>query len=87
VPSYLGLKVITSKKQVDVLPEIFHTSIPDDLRNSVLACKNREEVIDVGVEFVLKQSRELIDHGVPCLHFFTMNDLSTFSRILNSLRG
>ena len=87
VPIIPGLKVITSKRQIDVLPEIFHTSIPEKLRESVLACESREEVIDIGVEFALKQSRELIDYGIPCLHFFTMNDLSTFSKILNSIRS
>ena len=87
VPIIPGLKVITSKRQIEILPEMFHISIPDDLKDAVQECKDREEVIDLGIEHALKQSRELREYGVPCLHFFTMNDLITFSKVLNALRS
>mgnify|MGYP001405263821 CR=1 FL=1 len=76
VPIIPGLKVITSKKQIEVLPELFHTIIPDHLKHAIEKCTSRDEVIDLGIQHTLKQSRELIDSGVPCLHFFTMNDLN-----------
>ena len=87
VPIIPGIKVITSKKQIEVLPEMFHTSIPDSLRDAVQICKDRGEVIELGVEHAINQSRELQEYGVPCLHFFTMNDLVTFSKVLNALRS
>ncbi len=87
VPIIPGLKVITSKKQIEVLPELFHTIIPDHLKHAIEKCTSRDEVIDLGIQHTLKQSRELIDSGVPCLHFFTMNDLNTFSHVLDALRS
>ena len=87
VPIIPGLKVITSKKQIEILPEMFHTSIPDELGKNVLNCNDREQVIDLGVRHAISQSNELREYGVPCLHFFTMNDLATFSKVLNALRS
>ena len=86
VPIIPGIKVITSKKQIEILPKMFHTMIPDSLGERVLRCHNREQVIELGVEHAINQSKQLREYGVPCLHFFTMNDLGTFSKVLNALR-
>jgi len=87
VPIIPGLKVLTSKIQLEVLPELFHTKMPDYLIEEVNACESREQVIEVGVKHALKQARSLLEFGVPCLHFFTMNDLTTFSKVLDGLRS
>jgi len=87
VPIVPGLKVLTSKRQLEVLPELFHTKMPDSLIEEANACENREQVIEVGVKHALKQANDLLQFGVPCLHFFTMNDLTTFSKVLDRLRS
>ena len=87
VPIIPGLKVLTSKRQLEVLPELFHTKMPESLIEEANACENREQVIEVGVKHALKQARGLLKFGVPCLHFFTMNDLTTFSKVLDGLRS
>ena len=87
IPIIPGLKVLTSKRQLEVLPELFHTKIPDSLIEEVNACENREQVIEVGVKHALEQAKALEEFGVPCLHFFTMNDLTTFSKVLDGLRS
>jgi len=87
VPIIPGLKVLTSKRQLEVLPELFHTKMPESLIEEANACDNREQVIEVGVKHALEQARGLLEFGVPCLHFFTMNDLTTFSKVLDGLRS
>ena len=44
VPIIPGLKPITTKKQLSVLPRIFHVDIPKDLSNEILACKTDADV-------------------------------------------
>src|SRR5699024_5086665 len=58
VPIIPGLKPLTSKRQLRVLPHIFHIDIPEALSKEVRACKNRDEVKQVGAEWLLKQCKE-----------------------------
>jgi methylenetetrahydrofolate reductase (NADPH) len=72
IPIIPGLKPITTKKQLSVLPRTFHVDIPTDLSNEILKCKTDADVEKVGVEWLVQQSRELVKHGVPVLHYYTL---------------
>jgi methylenetetrahydrofolate reductase (NADPH) len=72
VPVIPGLKPITNKKQLTLLPKVFHVDIPPDLSETVMKCKNDEEVEKCGTEWLLDQSRELKKAGVPVLHYYTL---------------
>ena len=72
VPIIPGLKPITSKKQLSVLPRIFHVDIPTDLSNAILKCKTDADCEQVGAEWLVQQSRELKAFGVPVLHYYTL---------------
>lgn len=72
VPILPGLKPISNKKQLLSLPKFFHIDLPDDLVDAVEKCKNDDAVKQVGIEWTIQQSKDLIDFGVPCLHYYTM---------------
>jgi methylenetetrahydrofolate reductase (NADPH) len=72
IPIIPGLKPITTKKQLSVLPRTFHVDIPTDLSNEILKCKTDADVEKVGVEWLVQQSKELVKHGVPVLHYYTL---------------
>ncbi|RTL49315.1 MAG: methylenetetrahydrofolate reductase [NAD(P)H] [Sphingobacteriales bacterium] len=72
VPIIPGLKPITSKKQLTVLPRIFHVDIPTDLSNTILNCKTDAEVETIGTTWLIQQSKELKAAGVPVLHYYTL---------------
>ena len=72
VPIIPGLKPITSKKQLNVLPRIFHVDIPNELSDEIIKCKTDAEVEIVGTEWLLQQSKELKKAGVPVLHYYTL---------------
>lgn len=72
VPIIPGLKPITTKKQLTVLPRIFHVDIPTELSLEVMKCKTDAEVELVGTEWLIKQSKELKANGVPVLHYYTL---------------
>ena len=72
VPIIPGLKPIYNKKQLTILPKIFHIDLPPDLANAVMKARNDEEVEKVGEEWLLAQSLELKKHNVPVLHYYTL---------------
>ena len=72
VPILPGLKPIYNKKQLTILPKIFHIDLPPDLANAILKCKNDEEVEKVGEDWLLHQSIGLKKFGVPVLHYYTL---------------
>ncbi|MBI9062248.1 MAG: methylenetetrahydrofolate reductase [NAD(P)H] [Marinilabiliaceae bacterium] len=72
VPIVPGLKPITLKNQMNVLPKIFHVDIPEACAKEIRKCKDDVAVKQVGVEWCIQQAKELMDHKVPILHFYTM---------------
>jgi len=72
VPIIPGLKPITNKKQLSVLPRIFHVDIPTELSNAIQRCKNDAECEKVGTDWLVQQSQELKKFGVPVLHYYTL---------------
>ncbi len=72
VPIIPGLKPMTTKGQASVLPSLFHIDVPVDLYDAIEKCKDNDAAADVGVEWCVEQSKELVAAGVPCLHYYTM---------------
>jgi methylenetetrahydrofolate reductase (NADPH) len=77
IPIIPGLKVLATKKQLDILPKLFYLDMPEAFRNEVLACENDKQAKQLGIEWSIQQCRELIDFGVPALHFYTMSKSDT----------
>lgn len=85
VPIIPGIKPITGKNQLNVLPKTFHIDIPEDLADAVEQCKDNAAVKEVGIEWCIQQSRELIKQNVPTLHFYSMGKSDPIYRIATSL--
>lgn len=85
VPIIPGLKPITTKKQLTILPSIFHIDLPEALADDLLKCKNNDEVKQVGIEWCIQQSKELKAAGVPILHYYTMGKSETTYKIAKEI--
>lgn len=72
VPIIPGLKPITNKKQLSILPKIFHVDIPTALSSAIISAKTDEAVEQIGTEWLIQQSKELKAFGVPVLHYYTL---------------
>lgn len=72
VPIIPGIKPIVFKNQLTVLPKIFRSDIPEPFATELRKCKTDDEAKAVGVEWCIQQCKDLIAHGVPSLHFYTM---------------
>jgi methylenetetrahydrofolate reductase (NADPH) len=56
-----------------------------ELSKAVEACKNREEVIQVGIEWTIQQSKELMEYGVPSLHYYSMGKSASVYEVAKAL--
>ncbi len=85
VPIIPGLKPITTKKQLTVLPRIFHVDIPTELSNAVMKCKTDADVELVGTEWLIQQSKELKQFGVPVLHYYTLGKPKVIKNVVKEI--
>jgi methylenetetrahydrofolate reductase (NADPH) len=85
VPIIPGLKPITNKKQLTILPNIFYIDIPADLRNAMEAATTDEACEQVGTEWLIQQSKELKAACVPILHYYTLGKPKVINDVCKSI--
>jgi len=84
VPIIPGIKPISALNDIKLLPQTFHIDLPNDLFSAVQKCKNDSEAREVGIEWATMQSRELIEMGVPGIHYYTLGRSDNIARIVKS---
>jgi len=72
LPIIPGLKPISTKKQLNMLPHRFSVDLPEALIIDVVKCKDNKSVRQVGIEWCIQQSKELQAAGIPVLHYYSM---------------
>lgn len=85
VPIIPGLKPLATRKQLNMLPHRFSVELPDALIMEVVKCKTNKEVRQVGVDWCIAQSKELIKAGVPVLHYYSMGKSDNIRAIASKL--
>jgi methylenetetrahydrofolate reductase (NADPH) len=85
VPIIPGLKPLTSKSQLSVIPHHFHIDMPDELVDLVERAKSDAEVREIGVQWCIQQSKELKAAGVPVLHYYTMGKAKSTAEIAKAV--
>lgn len=83
VPIVPGLKVITRDTHLRLLPEFFHLTLPEPLAHSLE--KNPQHALETGIEWAVQQCQELLDYGVPGLHFYVMGNPEPAIRVIDQL--
>ena len=85
VPIIPGIKPIINKNQLTVLPKIFHVDLPNDLAKELANCQDNDSAKQVGQEWCIMQSRELIAHGVKSIHFYSLNATESVRNVLKEV--
>ena len=85
VPIIPGIKPIHRMSQINILPKTFNTDLPGELTAELLRCKSDADAAIVGCEWCIKQCRELMERGVPSLHFYTINAIDSVYRTLAAI--
>jgi methylenetetrahydrofolate reductase (NADPH) len=85
VPIIPGLKPLTNRKQLKMIPSLFHVDIPSELSFAMEDCKNEQDVKRIGVEWCIEQSKQLKAAGVPCLHYYSMGKSDSIYEIAKNI--
>ncbi|MEL7059905.1 MAG: methylenetetrahydrofolate reductase [Acidobacteriota bacterium] len=84
VPIIPGLKILTRKKHLRTIPRAFHCEIPAALADEITRARG-DEVSELGLEWSVAQAQELIDKGVPSVHFYIMQSSKAINRLMPRL--
>ncbi len=71
-PIIAGIKPLTSKKQLSVIPSIFNVDLPNDLVTEMMKAKSEVDGERIGEEWLYQQVKELMAAKVPVIHFYTL---------------
>ena len=80
VPIIPGLKVLKKASQLKTIPKNFYIDFPDELVEEVT--KTPQHVEQIGINWAIKQTEELLAGGAPCIHFYIMNDTSSVIEVV-----
>ena len=81
VPIIPGLKPLATVKQLNLIPHRFKVDLPDELIKEVVMAKNNEAVSQIGSEWCVSQSKQLIEAGIPVLHYYSMGKANNIRAI------
>ena len=85
VPIIPGIKPVVTRSQLTVLPRVFRSDIPEPFAAELAKCTTDDEAKAVGVEWCISQCRDLIAHGVPSLHFYTLMATDSVARVAKEI--
>lgn len=85
VPIIPGIKPIVSKRQLTLLPKVFHVDIPEELADEIVACKSDDDAKDIGVKWCTEQMKDLYSSGVPSIHLYSLNATNSVRKILENI--
>jgi len=87
VPIVAGIMPITNLSQIERFTQRCGASIPAELHRRLQPHREDPEKIEsLSIEYAIAQCRELIDAGVPGVHFYTLNRSRATRDILTALR-
>ena len=85
VPIIPGLKPLATLKQLNMIPHRFHVDLPQDLIDAVVKAKDNSAISQIGVEWCIQQSKELKEHSVPFLHYYSMGKSKNVKKIATAI--
>ena len=85
IPIVPGIKPISTLNDINVLPQTFNIDLPQDLVNRIKSCKSNAEAREAGVEWTITQAKQLMEFGVPSLHFYTLGESDNIRKICEAV--
>ena len=85
VPIIPGLKPMSSARQIDLLPRAFHIDLPQELVALMQQTRTSDDAYKTGIDWAIRQCRELLAHGAPAIHFYTMAKTDNVCEIVKAV--
>jgi len=85
MPVIPGIMVIQSISQIERIINLSGSKIPKYYLEQIEKYKNEPEIIKkIGIEYAIKQVRELKKHNVKGLHFYPLNKAFAVSEVIRN---
>ena len=81
IPIIPGIKPFKKISQISMIPKTFKVDLPEELTCEAMKCKTDEEAKQVGIEWCVKQCKELVEHGVPSIHFYSIGAVDSIKEV------
>jgi methylenetetrahydrofolate reductase (NADPH) len=85
IPIIPGIKPLTHSNQLNTIPQRFHLDLPNELIKETQKCTSIEAVKELGIEWSIQQSKELIAAGIPVIHFYSMGNGLSIRKIAKNI--
>jgi len=85
VPIIPGLKPIITAKDIELLPQTFSIDLPTDLVNEIKKATSPANIKQIGAEWAVAQSKELLAAGVPAIHYYTLGNSDDMNSIIKEV--
>ena len=86
VPIHAGIMPITTAKQLGTTVSLSGSSVPKELADIIAAYgENKEDMRKAGVDYAVRQIRDLKEHGVDGIHIYSMNKVKTTTEICSMI--
>jgi len=84
IPIIPGIKILSLERHLKALPKHFYLNIPQELARSVEG-KSKSDIKIAGIDWATNQVQELIDYGVPCIHFYIMSSAKSATKVVSNI--
>lgn len=85
IPIVPGLKILTRRTHLTLVPKVFGVDVPQALADEVAAARD-EDVAEVGIRWAEQQTVGLFEAGVASVHFYVMANTRPFVAMMERLR-
>ena len=85
IPIIPGIKPLTTFNHLTSIPQNFYIDLPECLSMEILKAKSKEAIKEIGIEWSINQCKELIEFGVPGLHFYTMSNSINTKKVAEAI--
>ena len=83
-PIIPGLKILTRKSNLRSIPRNFYIDLPTDLTKEAMK-HDSNDIHEIGVEWAAQQVKELLESGVPSIHFYVMQNSQAINELMKKL--
>jgi len=82
IPIIPGIKPLTNLRHIAFIPKTFGIDLPQPFANDLVKCKTDADVKQLGIEWSISQTKDLISKNAPCVHFYTMGKSEAVRQIV-----
>ena len=86
VPIHAGIMPITTAKQIGTTVSLSGSSVPKELADIIATYgDDKEDMRKAGIDYAVRQIRDLQEHGVDGIHIYSMNKVKTTTEICSMI--